>query len=312
MPSIITLTLNPAVDKSTAIVSLIPEKKLHCDKPLMEPGGGGINVARAIKRFGANAEAIFLAGGYNGGLLMKLLDAEEVFYRCIPISNDTRENIAVVDKSTNLQYRFLMPGPEVYEREWQQCLQAIEKFDDIEFIVSSGSLPPGVPVDIYARIAAIAKKKNARCVTDTSGLALQLALEEGVFLIKPNLNELSALAGMKELNGKEVAEAAKNIIDSKKCEVVVVSMGAAGVLLVTKDIVQQIVAPPVKVKSTVGAGDCMVAGIVYSLSNGKSIDVAVRYGIACGTAATLNEGTGLCKLSDVEGLFSVVAAPHLV
>lgn len=312
MPSIITVTLNPAVDKSTSIASLIPEKKLQCDRPLLEPGGGGINVARAIKRLGGNAEAVFLAGGYNGDLLMKLLDDEEVLYSCIPISQDTRENIAVVDKSTNLQYRFLMLGPEVYECEWQQCLQAIKKYDDAEFIILSGSLPPGVPVDIYARIAAIAKKKNARCIADTSGMALQLALEEGIFFIKPNLTELSALAGMKELSGKEVAEAAKNIINSKESEVVVVSMGAAGALLVTTDIIQHIAAPTVKIKSTVGAGDCMVAGIVYSLSNSKNIHDAVKYGIACGTAATLSEGTSLCKLNDVEDLFSVITAHHLI
>jgi len=312
MPSIITVTLNPAIDKSTSIASLIPEKKLHCAQPLLEPGGGGINVARAIKRLGGNAQAIFLAGGYNGDLLMKLLDAEEVLYCCVPIRNDTRENIAVVDKTTNLQYRFLMPGSEIYECEWQQCLQTIERHDGAAFIVSSGSLPGGAPVDIYARIAAIAKKKNARCIADTSGVALQLALDEGVFLIKPNLSELSALVGRKELNGKEVAEAAMNIINSKKCEVIIVSMGAAGALLITKDTVQQIAAPPVKIKSTVGAGDCLVAGIVHSLSNGENINKAVKFGVACGTAATLNEGTSLCKLNDVENLFSGIAAHYLI
>lgn len=307
MPSIITITLNPAVDKSTSVSSLIPEKKMQCSVPFLEPGGGGINVARAIKKLGGNAEAIFLAGGYNGELLMKLLDDENVLYHLIRIKNDTRENIAVVDKSTHLQYRFLMPGAAVYEDEWQTCLHALEKMNGVEYIVASGSLPPGVPVDMFARIAAIAKMKNARCIIDTSGEPLRVALAEGVFLIKPNLNELSALAGVKELNGKEVAEAAKNIIEKKECSAVVVSMGAAGALLVTKDILQQIAAPPVKMKSSVGAGDSMVAGIVFSLCQGKKIEEAVEYGVACGTAATLNEGTGLCNQCDVETLFSVIA-----
>ncbi len=310
MPSIITVTLNPAVDKSTSVSSLIPEKKLHCSLPLLEPGGGGINVARAIKRLGGSTEAFFLAGGYNGDLLMKLLEQENVLYHLIRIKNETRENIAVFDKSTHMQYRFLMPGAEVYEDEWKQCLQAIEKMDDVGCIVASGSLPPGVPIDIFARIASIAKTKNALCITDTSGQALQLALVEGVFLIKPNLNELCVLAGVKELNGNEVAEAAKNIIEKKGCDAIVVSMGASGALLVTKDIIQQVAAPPVKMKSSVGAGDCMVAGIAHSLLNGRNIKEAVKYGVACGTASTLNEGTSLCNLDDVESLFSFITEHH--
>ena len=312
MSSIVTITFSPAIDKSTSISSLVPEKKLYCANPTTEPGGGGINVARAIIKLGSTAEAVFLAGGYNGDLLTKLLDNENVPYHAIRIKNDTRENLAIVDKSTNLQYRFLMPGPEVYQDEWQKCLQVIEMLNGVEYIVASGSLPPGVPEDIFATIAAIAKKKHARCIVDAIGKPLKLALEEEVYLIKPNLAELSSLYGKSELKGAEVVDAAKNIICKGQCNAIVVSMGVAGALLVTKDIVQQITAPPVKIKSTVGAGDSMVAGIVYSLYQGKDIIEAVQYGVACGTASALNEGTGLCNHQDVENLFELIRRPAIV
>ncbi|HLK28569.1 MAG TPA: 1-phosphofructokinase family hexose kinase [Puia sp.] len=307
MPPIVTITFNPAIDKSTSISSLVPEKKLYCEAIMTEPGGGGINVARAIAKLGGAAEAIFLAGGHTGDLLQQLLSQANVPFRAIQMRNETREDLSVTDRHTNLQYRFVMPGQKVYEDEWQKCLQVVEVLSSIEYIVASGSLPQGVPDDIYARIASIAKKKNAKCIIDSKGKPLKLALEEGVYLIKPNLNELSILAGVNELKGEEIVTAAKDIIDKNQCEAIVISVGASGALLVTKDIVRQIAAPPVKTKSSVGAGDSMVAGIVYSLQIGKDIIRSVEYGVACGTASTLNEGTGLCNLADVENLYDIMS-----
>jgi 6-phosphofructokinase 2 len=306
MYSIITITFNPAIDKTTSIKALIPEKKLQCSIPKLEPGGGGVNVARAIKKIGGEALAIYLGGGYNGSLMKELLNKEQVASLQIETKNPARENIIVLDNSTNLQYRFGMPGPEIYEAEWQQCIQEIEKAEGVQFIVASGSLPPGVPENIFATIAAIAKNKNAKFVVDTSEKALQLAVKEGVYLLKPNLGELSSLAGGQDLNVESVKEVAQKIIAEGKCEVMVVSMGAAGAMLVTKNEATQISAPPVKKKSTVGAGDSMLAGIVYSLSQGKTLLEAAQYGVACGTAATMNPGTELCHLNDVENLYAAL------
>lgn len=303
MSSIVTVTINPTIDKTTSVPSLIPEKKLTCSAPIFEPGGGGINVARAIKKLEGDATAVFLSGGYNGNLLKKLLTKENVNSLAIEIQNDTRENMIVLDTAANLQYRFGMPGPIVTEKEWQQCLYSIEQMNDISFLVASGSLSPGVPSNIFAHIASIAKKKGAKLVVDTSGEALKLAVKEGVYLLKPNLAELASLTGKDELHPGEITNAAKQLIDNADCEAVVVSMGAAGALLVAKGIVQQIAAPPVIRKSTVGAGDSMVAGIVWSLFDGKSLLEAVQYGVAAGTAATMNPGTELCRLADVEKLY---------
>lgn len=306
MPAIVTITFNPAIDKSTTISNLIPEKKMKCSPPVFEPGGGGINVARAIKKLGGNATAIYLAGGYSGKFLIQLLEEEHIHSIVIETAHHSRENLIVLDISSNLQYRFGMPGPVTNENEWRQVLEEIEKMDDIEFIVASGSLPAGVPKDIFARIADISKMKNAKFIVDTSGEALKDAVNEGLYLLKPNLSELSSLAGKEELTGNEVEEFAKSLIEKGKCEVIVVSLGAAGAMLITKNAMHHIVPPPVKKNSTVGAGDSMLAGMVLSLSEKKSLLEAAQYGVACGTAASMTYGTQLCRLSDAEKLYAAI------
>lgn len=306
MSSIVTVTFSPCIDKSTSIQALIPEKKLKCAVPKLEPGGGGINVARAIKKLGGEARAIFPSGGYTGKFFNHLLEKENIPSIIIETTNETRENIIVLDESTNDQYRFGMPGTELSENEWKQCLKAVEDISNVEFMVASGSLPPGVPLNIYAQLAKIVKNKKAKFIVDTSGDALMHAADEGVYLLKPNLGELSSLAGKNELQQGEIKTIAQGIIAKGSCEVMVVSMGAAGAMLVTNEMAEMIIPPPVIRKSTVGAGDSMVAGIIFYLSQGKSLPEAVKYGVACGTAATMNPGTELCNKKDADLLFSLI------
>lgn len=300
MPAIVTVTFSPCIDKSTTVTRLVPDVKLKCAAPVLEPGGGGINVARAIKKLGGDALAIYPAGGYTGKFFTALLQGEAISTMVIETSNETRENIIVLEESTNRQYRLGMPGTMLTANEWPEILAKLESIKDVEFIVASGSLPPGVPNDIFARIAAIAKKNNAKLVADTSGKALQQAVDGGAFLIKPNLGELSLLAGKEYLQKEEVADAARLLLKDNECQAVVVSMGGEGALLVTGDYATRFVPPPVERKSTVGAGDSMVAGIVFALSKGKNLADSVKYGVACGTAATMNSGTELCHKKDAE------------
>jgi 6-phosphofructokinase 2 len=306
MPKIITITFSPCIDKSTSVPFLIPEKKLKCTAPKLEPGGGGINVARAIKKLGGEAIAIFPSGGYTGKHFNHILEKENIPCVIIEAINETRENIIVLDEATNNQYRFGMPGTELREAEWNQCLKAVQETENAEFVIVSGSLPPGVPQNICAQLAKIAKSKKAKFIVDTTGEALKQAVEEGVYLLKPNLGELSSLAGKKEIGTDEIKDIATGFIAKGKCEVIVVSMGAAGALLVTKDIAEIITPPPVTRKSTVGAGDSMVAGIIFYLSQGKNLIEAVQYGVACGTAATMNPGTELCRKKDADRLFALI------
>lgn len=301
--SIVTVTFNAAIDKSTIVAGIVPEKKLRCLDPLYEPGGGGINVSRAIRKLGGQSAAIYLTGGRSGALLTELLVNEGV--HCIPVEtlHETRENFIVFDTVTQLQYRFGMPGTIIEDDEWQECLQMLRTLPDADYIVASGSLPPGVPVDIFARIASIANNKGARCVVDTSGEALEAVIEEGVFMIKPNLHELAQLVGREELQIEDLKTVAHALVSKGCCEILVVSMGAAGALLVTADMMYKISAPPVKRKSTVGAGDSMIGGLVFKLSSGADVLEAAQFGVACGTAATMNAGTALCHLQDVDRLF---------
>jgi 6-phosphofructokinase 2 len=181
MEKIITLTFSPCIDKSTSVKGLVPEKKLSCTSPVLEPGGGGINVARALKKLGSEAIAVFPSGGYTGQFFNHLLEKEGISSRIIDSVNETRENIIVLDESTNNQYRFGMPGTTLNDTEWKKCLEIIAGEKEVAYIVASGSLPPGVPKDIYAQLARIAKQQNAKLVVDTSGEALRACIRRRCF-----------------------------------------------------------------------------------------------------------------------------------
>lgn len=300
---IVTLTVNPAVDKSTTIERLVPDDKLRCAKPQFEAGGGGINVAKAIHRLGGEPIAVFTSGGPTGQRLQKLVKEENVDIMVVETKEWTRENLNIVETTTGLQYRFSMPGTELMPTEVEAIMDTLEEITPTpSFIIASGSLPPGVPANFYCQIANLAKKQGAKFIVDTSGESLRLACDAGVYLLKPNISELSDLIGADKLEMDQLDEAARALIIRKNCEVVVISMGAMGAMLVTADYVEHIPAPPVAKKSTVGAGDSMVAGMVWTLSQGKSIREAVRMGIACGSAATMNPGSELFKVQDVNRL----------
>jgi 6-phosphofructokinase 2 len=310
MSKIITLTLSPSVDKSTMIDSLEPEKKLKCTTPKLEPGGGGINIARVLKELKTDAIAVFPSGGNMGKLFNELLEKEKVPALIINTKHETRENFVVQDKSTGQQFRFVMPANKLAKSEWNACLEAIKNIDDISFIVVSGSLPPGVPLTILEELAEISKRKKAKFIVDTSGPALKNIMTSDVFLLKPNLTELAYLSGRKTMTASDAEQAAKDILALGKCEIMIISLGSQGALLVTKNQSFTVKPPTVLVKSTVGAGDSMVAGIVHALSTGMNLKNALEFSVACGTAATMNYGTSLCHKKDVESLFKEISNRH--
>lgn len=309
MPPIITVTMNPSLDKSTRVARVAPEQKLACRPPHFDPGGGGINVARAINKLGDKALAYYLVGGAIGEMLRDLLDQEEIDHRPIAIQDITRSNFVVLDESSGQQYRFGMSGPTIREAEWRQMLDHIQTLDPApQYIVASGSLPPGVPVDFYARMADSAKQRDIRIIVDTRGDPLRAAVESGVFLIKPNVRELGMLAGAEITTEEEQEAVARKIAEEGRSQVVVVSLGAAGALLATRDSCVRIRAPSVRAVSKIGAGDSTVGGIVLALTRGRPIHEAVRYGVAAGAAAVISPGTKLCKLEDTERLYKKINA----
>ena len=224
--------MNPAIDASSTVEKVFPEHKLRCGPVRYDPGGGGVNVSRAIKRLGGDTLALHCCGGPAGGMLRILLATEGVPQQPIKTTGWTRQNLNTLETGTGQQYRFVMPGPVLSEGEWEHALDSVFAVKPLpELIVASGSLPPGVPDDFYARLARLAREQGIRLILDTAGTALEKAVREGVFLIKPSLRELRMLAHGDLESEAEQEHAALQIIGSGQCEAVVVSLGGAGVLL---------------------------------------------------------------------------------
>jgi 6-phosphofructokinase 2 len=252
-----------------------------------------------------NSIAMYMAGGRTGEHLRELLNEKNIEQEVITSKEWTRENLSVTDTGTNLQYRFGMPGAEVSEKEWIGILQELEnQLPEKEYLVASGSLSPGIPDDFYVRVSVIAKKHQVKFILDTSGVALQKGAKSDVFLLKPNISELAAMCGVKSISALELEGLASNFLKNNPCKILVVSLGAKGAMLFTENQTEHIVAPTVHLKSTIGAGDSMVAGMVLGLANKKSYFEMLAYGVASGTATTMSPGTELCKKEDVNRLYS--------
>ncbi|MFC5436352.1 1-phosphofructokinase family hexose kinase [Rhodanobacter umsongensis] len=303
MAKIVTLTMNPALDIATSTDQIVPDRKLRCDTPRYDPGGGGINVARAVHSLGVDALAVFPAGGAAGNLIGHLLQQEGVEHRAIPITGFTRESLNIVERESGSQYRFILPGPEIGDLDQQRCLDELAAAAaDAAYIVASGSLPPGAPADFYGRVVELAKLQGKRLVLDTSGSALK-STGAGVYLLKPSLIELETLVGRPIRGKREEEQAAQELIEQGRCEVAVVSLGARGAILASKDAIERLPSIAVAAKSAVGAGDSMLAGVLVGLTRGLSLREAARFGIAAGAAALLAVGTQLCRLDDVERFY---------
>ncbi len=312
MNKIITLTMNPVVEKATSVAGVIPNKKLRCGSPHYSAGGGGINVSRAIQNLGGSSLCMYVAGGPAGTHLQQLLSNNLIEQKVISIKGWTRENLFVTDTNTNLQYRFGIPGPNVKEEEWREVLKHVD--DTIrkgDYLVASGKLPLGVPTNFYVQVSDIVHRKEGRLVLDTSGKALLPSMKSDIFLMKPNLSELSELCGVESISILELERLSKNILKKYPVKILVVSMGAKGAFLATKETNKYIAAPTVHQKSTIGSGDSMVAGMVLGLSQGKALSEMFQYGVACGTAATIHPGTQLCKKEDADKLYEWLLAENV-
>lgn len=303
MARIVTLTLNPALDKSSSVEHVVPEKKLRCEEAECYPGGGGLNVARAISQLGGSVTAYWTCGGVIGELLRQLLDQEGIDHIPLSIEEMTRENLIFLERSSGQQYRFCLPGARLTNKEVNDCIQTLQELDPVpEYLVLSGSLPPGVEDDLYARIAA-AMPSACRVIIDTHGPPLRKSLRASPYLIKPNIAELEQIVGRSIENDAQIEEASRSLLEQGHVEVVVTSLGSGGAIVTTTKEFRHIRAPTVKIRSKVGAGDSMVGGMVLALSRGEPVLQAARFGVAAGAAAVMTEGTTLCRREDTERLF---------
>ena len=307
--TIVTLTMNPALDITTDTDVVVPTDKMRCGQARYDPGGGGITVARVAQLLGTSVSAVFPAGGPTGDLITDLVTDSGVPVRRVMIAAPTRESVTVNERSTGRQYRFVLPGPSLSADEQAQCLTQLRSAaESADFVVASGSLPPGVHPDYYQHVADICRESGARLILDTSGAGLQ-HITSGVFLLKPSVRELRECEGRALGTESDQMQAARDLIARGCAEVVLVSLGAQGALLATADVSRRYSAIPVPIGSGVGAGDSMVAAITVGLSRGWSLDKAVRHGIAAGAAMLMTPGTAPCTRDDVERLFDAVPHP---
>lgn len=303
MPDIVTITINPAVDIFVDVERIEPTRKMRCSSPKRDPGGGGINVARVAYRLGGDVTAVYPAGGAIGKLLTKLLDREGIHSVATPSHVETRENFTAFETSSGEQYRFVLPGSSLHRAEWEACLDRLGTLErKPAFVVASGSVPPGVPDDFFARVIRKARGLGARTVVDTSGDALKAAVDEGVDIIKPNINELSEFTGQTLDSDEACVDASRKLISDGKVKMVALTQGEHGALLVTEDRALKANAMAIEVVSAVGAGDSFLGGLVWALAQGKSEDEAFRVAVAAGSAAVMSPGTELCRQADVERL----------
>ncbi|MGD8608131.1 MAG: 1-phosphofructokinase family hexose kinase [Myxococcales bacterium] len=302
--TIATITLNPCVDKTFAVDRVVPDRKLRARGIRLYPGGGGINVARAVHRLGGQVNALWSCGGCSGEVLLELLQAEGVANQPVRIEDHTRENLIIRDDSSGQQYRFGMPGPAFTTEERDEWIRRLSHWPEPpRFVVFSGSLPPGAPLDWYEDLLRSVPVES-HIVVDTKQAALSKALDVGVYLAKPNIHELEEVVGCELHHDDQIVEAAKEMIEHNQVEVLLISLGRGGAIVVTADEVDRLHAPAVKIRSKVGAGDSMVGGLLFALDRGLSLKNATRMAVAAGAAAVMSEGTDLCRREDVEHLYA--------
>lgn len=304
MDRVATLTLNPAIDSACEAEEVFSTHKVRTFGERYDPGGGGINVARVLARLGERVEVVYLAGGATGALLDELLVERGIDRHRIDIHDHTRMSLAVFERKSGREFRFVPEGPLVSETEWTAALEHCARLET-EWLVASGSLPRGVPEDFLVRLA---KERGRKLVVDCSGPALKAVIEAGgVFLAKPSQGEFEALCGRKLGGPDEVGKAALALVRAGKAEHLAVTLGHEGAVLAHAGGV--IVRPglDVEVKSATGAGDSFVAGMVHGFLRGEDAAGAFRWGMAAGTAAVLNPGTDLSHPDDVRRMWERLA-----
>ena len=307
MGGIATLTVNPALDTSMTVGRVEPDMKNRCSRPARDPGGGGINVARAIMELGGEATAVFPCGGHTGEEITDRLREDGLEFRCVWMDTSTRENITIVEREGGRQFRFNTPGVELGPGTIGRCREAVlGRVESGGIVVLSGSLPPGVGAGVYGEIIDTARERGMRTVLDTSGEALKAGVRAGPDLIKPNARELGELVGREIVGLEDATEAAAHLVEDVGVGTVVVSLSTFGASLVTKS--ERLTArnPDVEAVSSIGAGDSMVAAITLALSRGLGAERMLADAVAAGCAAVMTPGTQLLRRSDYERLRSEI------
>lgn len=310
MSAILTVTVNPSLDITTSTARLEPQRKLRCGPAVMDAGGGGANVSRAIRELGGESLAFVGLGGNTGRQFAQLLRDASVEYVEFPLVGETRSSMTVMEEATGLHYRFVLPGPEQSPETGEQILAELDRIFEqpFSYVVASGSLLPGIRSDFYARVGNLARGHGAKLILDTHGEALKQALAGLPYLIRLNEIEARELAHETERDAS-IEQLAKALVGRQVAEVVVIGQGERGSLITTAEGQFSIAPPTVTVRSMVGAGDSYVAALTLALSRGWSLEAANRYGVAAAASAVTREATELCSHTGTEELFKLTGNP---
>jgi 6-phosphofructokinase 2 len=308
---IYTITLNPALDRTLWIQKVRDDVSNRILEEKSFAGGKSVDVSKVLKNLGVDNIALGFVGGFAGRELEGRLLNEGIETDFVRVSGETRTNIIIHETGTGKQLAFNARGPEIKPDELMQFIEQLEKLPCGDVVAIGGSIPLGVSPEIYRKIISLVKKCQAKVVLDVDGEALRQGIKAHPNVIKPNIHELSELAG-RELKGLDDVVTAARSINQQGVEIVLVSMGAKGILLVSDDQQYLAVPPNVNVESTIGAGDSSVAGFVFGLVQGKDLKQCLIYAVAAGTATTLRQGTALCQKDDFERIVPLVLLTDLL
>lgn len=304
---ITTVTLNPAIDR-TIILDNFEHGSINRVKSVREDiGGKGINVARVLQSLGSNSYAIGFIGEKNNKYVQNLLATENLKSEFITVDGQTRLNTKIVEINTKITTDINEVGFCITKEQLESIKQLILKHGEkSEIMVFSGSIPQGLPSDIYSELLNIVAPFT-KTVLDADGIFLLEGLKSSPYLIKPNIHELENALSRKLNTHEEIKQAARELISKYKIQYILVSMGGDGSILVSQDEALFAKALKVEVKSSVGAGDSMLAGFIYGISKQNyTINKALAYATACGALAVSQEGTQTFAKEDVEKLVEKV------
>lgn len=311
-PSVITVTLNPALDKTVTVDKLEPGGLNRIRTMRTDAGGKGINVAKVLKRFEVGASAWGLTAGGPGKALLEKLRAADIPFHFIETNGETRTNLKIVDESAGRTTELNEPGFVADGALLERFAEYFEaNVGAAKVAVLGGSLPPGAPETYYERLIAAANARGVRVILDADGPALKAGLRAKPYALKPNLHELEQLFGERLLTIERVAEAAGSLI-GETTKIVLVSMGGQGSLLVTEREAYRAVPFPIAVQSTVGAGDSMVGAMAYGFLKELTAEALARMTSAAGTVTASKPGTDVCDLQEVNARLDDVGVSKLI
>lgn len=295
---IITITFHPTIDKFFTVNNLLPNSKLHAENIVFKSGGGGLNVSKVLSKQGLSSKAYVFSGGRNSSLLSSILE-KEIKYQLIHTEFEIRENIIIQDASNNQEYRFNMPINELPESAYLQFFITLQKEKTIKFLVLSGTLGENFSLSFYQKLYHWALDSNIKLIIDTKGKNLKMISDIGAYLIKPNKKEFNMISSSKADTNEEIEVEAKKILSYKKIENILISLGKEGALLIDNNETTLIPAPEVMMTNSVGAGDSLVAGVLFKLNEGVVLKEAVQYGVLCAAATAINTKKSIFEMDDL-------------